>query len=126
MADVTEIGAARAWSVVCALLLAAAALAFMNRAAEVSDIGPIVSHFAAVNLERRCSEAGEEAISGDPCAVSRGYRFVLHTQGRFDVFRVKDLPLRVVGSGVQGVAWHGSSEETDAIVRAFADEELGP
>lgn len=121
MDDRTDIGAAKGWSVGCVLLLAAASIAFMNQAKAPADVGPIVSHFAAVKLERRCSENGMEASSGDPCAASRGYRFVLHTQGRFDVFRVDTPPLRVVSSGIQGVTWHGPSEERGAILRAFAE-----
>lgn len=121
MDDRTDIGAARGWSVGCGLLLAAASVVFMSRATDISDVGPLVRHFGKIQLDRRCSEDGKEAPSGDPCAVSRGYRFVLHTQGRFDVFRVGSPPLRVVSSGVRGVAWHGSSEDRHAILRAFAE-----
>jgi hypothetical protein len=96
--------ATRAWMAAVAVGLVAAAAVSLWQGRPDPDPRAVVRHFAGTALNGRCGSDGNPWPAGDPCADSRGYRFVLHRQGRFDVYLSRAVhgassPGRTTGSG---------------------------
>jgi hypothetical protein len=109
----------------CALLLIAGSTAFLMQAAADPDPRVIVRRFAEMPLEGRCDRLGSPFPAGDPCTDSRGYRFVLHKEGRFDIYLISGEPRHVVSGAGDGLLWSPDRTLNDGLLAAFSRDDPG-
>lgn len=77
-------------------------------------------YFVAAKLDRSCSADGFLIDRGTPCADAGGFRFVLGSEGRYEIFAVDGkAPQTVARSGGLPV-WTGSSAQLAALERLTA------
>lgn len=117
--------ATRAWMAAVAVGLVAAAAVSLWQGRPDPDPRAVVRHFAGTALNDRCGSDGNPWPAGDPCADSRGYRFVLHRQGRFDVYLIAGGPRRVVSGTDDGFRWSADRAVNDRLLSAFRDGDDG-
>jgi hypothetical protein len=109
----------------CALVLVAGLAAFLEQKGADPDSRAVARHFSAASLDGRCDRDGNIAPAGDPCTDSRGYRFVLHREGRFDVYLISDGPHRVLSRNDDGFLWSPDRALDDGLLSAFGETDPG-